>query len=235
MAEAASIKPVEIAVFDFDGTCISGNSPVLLVRHLLAQGKLRKRDFSRIIWWGIRYKLRLPQNESHARELVFSAFEGQPREKVDAYLQDFYEKKIAARFRADADAEIERHRAEGREVWAVTATFEPIICQAMKTHRFTRQFSTRMVTDAQGRYTRQVEGIPVEGDEKVQQISQAADAAFGKGNWVLAYAYGDHHSDRPMLKASLHPCAVTPDRPLSRFAKAHGWRIVMWPPLHRGI
>ena len=30
--------PREIAVFDFDGTCISGNSPVLLVRYLLKKG-----------------------------------------------------------------------------------------------------------------------------------------------------------------------------------------------------
>ena len=64
MGETVQEKPVEIAVFDFDGTSISGNSPVILVRCLRRKGFLKKRIFTRIIFWGLRYKLRLPQNES---------------------------------------------------------------------------------------------------------------------------------------------------------------------------
>ena len=64
MGETVQEKPVEIAVFDFDGTSISGNSPVILVRYLRRKGLLKKRIFTRIIFWALRYKLRLPQNES---------------------------------------------------------------------------------------------------------------------------------------------------------------------------
>lgn len=49
--------PCEIAVFDFDGTCISGNSPVLLVRYLLKKGQVRTSVLLRILTWGIAYKL----------------------------------------------------------------------------------------------------------------------------------------------------------------------------------
>ena len=58
---------VHIAAFDFDGTCISGNSPVLLVRRLMKLGMLEKSVLARIMLWGIAYKLRLPQNESWVR------------------------------------------------------------------------------------------------------------------------------------------------------------------------
>lgn len=227
MSDAAA-KPVEIAVFDFDGTSIDCNSPVVLVRYLRRVGQLKKRVFTRIVLWGIAYKLRLPQNESWVRGAVFSAFEGQPKEDVDRFLQQFYDERLDRRFRADADRVINEHRAAGREVWAVTATFEPIICQAMKKHGYTHQFSTRMATDAQGGYTCSVEGLPVEGEEKVARVTEYANATYGEGNWVITHAYGDHHSDRTLLAAAQHPCAVDPDRPLRRTAKDNGWEIADW-------
>lgn len=225
---AQQTKPVEIAVFDFDGTSINGNSPVLLVRHLRREGLLRKRVFSTIIAWALAYKFRLPQDESWVRGAVFTAFEGMPKEQVDEYLARFYDQHLDRRFRALADEEINAHRAAGREVWAVSATFEPIIEQCMKHHGFTHQLSTRMSVGPDGTYTTKVEGLPVEGDEKIVRIKECADARYGEGNWILTHAYGDHHSDRSMLSAALHPCAVTPDNPLTRTAKREGWNILDW-------
>ena len=94
MGETVQKKPVEIAVFDFDGTSISGNSPVILVRYLQRKKMLKKRVLTRIIFWGLRYKLRLPQNESWVRGAVFSAFEGQKQEEVDRFLESFYDEHL---------------------------------------------------------------------------------------------------------------------------------------------
>ncbi|MDE8703862.1 hypothetical protein PZH32_12970, partial [Adlercreutzia equolifaciens] len=44
----------------------------------------------------------------------------------------------------------------------------------------------------------------------------------------LAYAYGDHHSDRAKLGEARHACAVTPDRPLTRTDNAEGYEILDW-------
>ncbi len=228
MTQAANNHPVELVVFDFDGTSISGNSPVLLVRYLWRCGLLRKSVLTRIAAWGIAYKFRLPQNESWVRGLVFSAFEGTPQAEADEFLANFYDKKIDYRFREAADKEINYHRSLGREVWAVSATFEPIVRQAMKTHGYTRQFSTRMKVDDKGCYTRSVEGTPVEGKEKLRIVTERANQIYGEGNWTLLYAYGDHHSDRDLLAAAKYPCVVTPDNPLSRTAKEQGWKILDW-------
>lgn len=221
-------KIVEIAVFDFDGTSISGNSPVLLVNYLRRCGLLRSGILAGIAAWGIAYKFRLPQNESWVRGLVFSAFEGTPKEETDRFLADFYDKKIDYRFRSAAEKTIQEHLSCGREVWAVSATFEPIVRQAMKTHGYTRQFSTCMKVDENGCYTREVEGMPVEGKEKLRIVIDKANELYGEGNWVLTHAYGDHHSDRELLAAAQNPCAVTPDNPLRRTAKELGWTILDW-------
>lgn len=227
-APEGAAAPVRLAVFDFDGTSIDGNSPVLLVSYLMKHRMLRKRVLARILLWAAAYKLRLPQNESWVRGLVFTAFEGRPAEEVDRFLEEFYDARIAPLFRAQADAAMRAHREAGDVVAVVSATFEPIILRAMQHHPFDVQVSTRMRTAADGTYTCEVEGLPVEGEEKLAAVRRLADARFGAGNWVLDSAYGDHHSDRAVLAAAEHAFAVSPDRPLLRTARERGWTVLGW-------
>ena len=220
--------PAQLAVFDFDGTSIAGNSPVLLVRHLTSRGMLKPSAVLRIVAWALAYKLRLPQNESWVRSLVFSAFEGRPAAEVDRFLADFYDDAVSPLFRPAADAAMREHARAGHVVVVISATFEPIILRAMQHHPFENQISTRMRVAPDGTYTREVEGLPVEGEQKLVAVTEFGDARFGAGNWELAYAYGDHHSDRAVLSAARHAFAVSPDKPLSRTARRQGWPVLDW-------
>ncbi len=228
MGQLEHKPPVKLAVFDFDGTSISGNSPVLLVGHLIRHCMLRPTVSLRIGFWAFAYKFRLPQNESWVRSLVFTAFEGKPQREVDDYLMKFYDEVIAPRFRPQADKAMENLQEQGCEVMVVSATWEPIVVRAMQFHPFTCQLSTSMKIDEQGCYTREVDGIPVEGEEKIKVVKRWADARYGEGNWTLEHAFGDHHSDRPLLDAAHFAHAVTPDAPLARTAKENGWEVLDW-------
>ncbi|WP_303202633.1 HAD family hydrolase [Raoultibacter timonensis] len=224
----SATEPVELAVFDFDGTSISGNSPVMLVRYLMQHDMLENTVVLRILLWAAAYKLRLPQNESWVRGLVFRAFLGMPHEQADAFMRKFYDEKVDRRFRRQADETMAAHAAAGHDVVIVSATFEPIILRAMEFHRFDHQVSTRMRIDGGGCYTCEVEGLPIEGEEKVAAIRRYADERYGRDNWELGYAYGDHHSDRALLSAAKRAFAVTPDKPLARTARRKGWEILDW-------
>ena len=219
---------VQVAAFDFDGTCIRGNSPVLLVRHLARTRRLSPSVLARIMGWGAAYKLRLPQNEAWVRGLVFRAFAGRPVCEVNRFLHDFYDRFIDERFRPGADEAMAAHEAAGHAVVCVSATFEPIIAAAMQRHPIQYAIATRMKVDFQGNYTNEVEGTPIEGPEKVVVLTRLCDELFGPGKWELAWAYGDHHSDRALLSAALEAFAVTPDRPLTRTANAEGYEILEW-------
>lgn len=227
-AVQAAGAPVQLAVFDFDGTSISGNSPVMLVRYLMQHDMLENSVVLRILLWAAAYKLRLPQNESWVRGLVFRAFLGMRREDADAFMRTFYDEKVDRRFRKQADETMAAHAAAGHDVVIVSATFEPIILRAMELHRFSHQVSTRMRVDEAGCYTCEVEGLPVEGEEKIAAIRRYADERYGEGNWELGYAYGDHHSDCALLSSAKHAYAVTPDKPLARAARRKGWEILDW-------
>jgi HAD superfamily hydrolase (TIGR01490 family) len=227
-ANAAADGIVRLAVFDFDGTSISGDSPVLLVRHLAKHRLIGKRVLGKIILWGCAYKLRLPQNETWVRGLVFSAFCGKPQAEVDAYLRDFYDSAIDRLFRKKAECAMREHEAQGHTVLIVSATFEPLVIRATEKHPFHHQIATRMAVDEEGNYTCKVEGLPVEGAEKLNAVRRFADEAYGKGRWELSYAYGDHHSDRTLLESATVPFAVNPDKPLLRTARRAGWDILDW-------
>ena len=114
------------------------------------------------------------------------------------------------------------------EVLIVSATFGPIVRRALEFHPIDGCLCTEMRVDAQGRYTTRVEGSCIEGDEKVRAIRSYADARYGKGNWELVEAYGDHHSDSAMLGAARRGFAVCPDNPLAREARRRGWDVLDW-------
>ncbi len=221
-------EPKRLAVFDFDGTTIKGSSSVRLVRYLFVHRFLKLRLIAPILFWGLAYKLRLHQNESWVRGLVFSAFEGRPVQEVDDFLAKFYDEHIADKVHPEAYRAMQDRASEGDIVVMISATFEPIIRRAMETLPFEYEISTRMHVNSDGAYTREVEGLPVEGAEKLACAIRFGDEQFGSGNWKLSYAYGDHHSDTPVLEASENPCVVNPDRPLKRTAEKRHWKIVDW-------
>ena len=123
---------------------------------------------------------------------------------------------------------MQRRKDEGCVVVVVSASFEPIVIRAMESHPFDAQISTRMKVAPDGTYTREVDGNPIEGEEKLIVLKRWCDRRFGEGNWELAYAYGDHHSDEPLLAAAQHPFVVSPNTGLSRIAKARKWPVLDW-------
>ena len=230
----AHIKPdgngvVHLAVFDFDGTCIRGNSPVVLVRYLARRRMIAPGAVGRLIDWAVRYKMHWSQEEAFARRQVFTAFRGKPKAEVDAFLRRFCEERILGRFRPDAHAAMVAHMEAGHAVVCVSATFEPILLRVAEGQPIQYHVSTRMAVDGAGCYTNQVEGLPVEGAEKVNALRRLADEAFGEGKWTLGWAYADHYSDFELLKMAEHPHAVCPKPTLKRMAKEQGWPILSWP------
>ena len=228
MFEGQETDKVKVAVYDFDYTSIEGSSPTMLVNRLFTTRKLSFLVSLSIGFWGLAYKMRLPQNESWVRGRVFKAFEGQPKDEVDQYLSDFYDEVIEPRFRPKAHESMQEHIDAGHVVIVVSASFEPIVMRAMELHPFVGQVSTRMKVDENGCYTREVDGKPVEGDEKLEAISRWCDEHFGEGGWKIVAAYGDHHSDEPMLASAERAYAVTPDNALERIAIKRGWPILDW-------
>ena len=221
-------RPARIAVFDFDGTLISGQSGALLSRYLLSRGYLSPSQVTRLGWWGIRYVLHLPKRQEEPREIIFSGFAGCGAAEVRAVMDDFYEKVLVKRLRPRAVEEVNRRLGDGCVTLLVSATFEDIAARAAEDMRFDGYVATEMRLDQDGRYTGEVEGEVVAGLGKRHAVERWADARFGRGRWIVDYAYGDHYSDCDLLVEAANPYAGSPGHTLKRTAQRLDWPIVDW-------
>ena len=57
MQQATAMTPRKVAIFDFDGTIVDGQSGALFTTYLLRHGIMRLPRALHLGWWGLRYKL----------------------------------------------------------------------------------------------------------------------------------------------------------------------------------
>lgn len=217
-----------VAIFDFDGTVMDGQSGMLFSSYLLSRHMLPVRSVVGLVWWGFRYKLHLPYRQGEARELVFRALAGRPAPEVDAIMERFYEEVLAPRLRPKALAEIARCHDEGLVCLLVSATFAPIAEAAAKATGMDGFVATKMERDARGNYTGEVDGNVVAGAEKYRAAERWCNEHLGPGAWELERAYADHHTDEDLLARSQEAFAVCPGKTLRPVAKRNGWTILDW-------
>ena len=226
---SSSGQPItRVAVFDFDGTSISGQSGALFTRYLLFRRLMSPPRALRLIWWGIRYKLHLPYRQDEARELVLGALSEMSAPEVDELMVRFHDEVLRPRYRPQALEELARCQGEGMVALLDSATFDAMAAQAARIMGFDGYAATRMVRDAQGNYTGAVDGPVVAGAEKYRAVVRWCDQHLGEGAWRLERAYGDHHTDKDLLSHARVAVAVCPGKTLRVLAKRRGWTIADW-------
>lgn len=228
MQQATAKTLRRVAIFDFDGTVVDGQSGALFTTYLLRRGIMKLPRALELGWWGARYKLHLPYRQTEARELVFGALAGLDPDSVDQVMHSFHDEVLLPRYRSAARAEVARRRGEGCVTLLVSATFQAIAEAAAKTLGVDAAVATLMEKDGAGRYTGRVQGSVIAGPEKYAAASAWCNEHLGCGNWELAYAYGDHHSDVDLLSRAREAFAVCPGKTLRPIAKKRGWQILDW-------
>ncbi|MCF0104589.1 MAG: haloacid dehalogenase-like hydrolase [Eggerthellaceae bacterium] len=226
------VKPVKeitkVAVFDFDGTCISGNAPALLVWQLQDAGLTSRWQILRLATWGICYKMHLHVSYSWAIKVTFESFDGWPREHVDSFMKEFYDSRIFCRIRKRAVQEIKNSKDAGYYTILLSATVSMIPELAAKDLTFDHCIATRIKKLDNGTYSKFCDDKAVEGEQKVLKVREFCDTKFGKGNWRLVSAYADHFTDFDILELAEEPFAVNPTSRLKKIAKRKGWPILDW-------
>ena len=207
---------------------MDGQSGALFATYLLRRGELSLGRAVGLFFWALRYKMRLPHREAQARELVLGSILDKPADEIDQIMRDFHQEIMVPRYRDDARAEVERLKGSGYTTLLVSATFLPIAQACAETFGFDGVVATEMERDERGAYTGRVDQDVVSGKEKLTAATAWADEHFGPDGWRIAYAYGDHHSDRALLSAADQPYAVSPDRALKRTARKQGWPVLEW-------
>ena len=221
-------QKVPIAVFDLDGTLVDGQSGSLISLYLLHQKVVKLSGAARLVWWGTRYALHLPQRQSEPREVILKAMNRSLPDDIRDVMHDFHDEVIIPLYRPEALPEIQRRKEEGNVTLLASATFCEVAERAAEYLGMDGYIATEMERDVTGAYTGQVEGEVTEGKEKLNAVVRWADEHFGAGNWYIAYAYGDHISDLSLLAIARHPNAVCPSYLMKLAAMRHNFTVLSW-------
>lgn len=225
-AENTADPKTVVAVFDLDGTVMSGNvvETYLWARLPELSRRGRLHEVGSIISALPEY-LRAEHTE---RGTFLRAFYRRYRGADLAALEEAIDTEIAPhileRISPDAVRRIRAHRAAGHRTILMTGAIRPLTRPLAPL--FDEIVAAELVTDADGRCTGFLSSPPMVGESRPAWLRHYAET-HGI-NLQASYAYGDSHVDLPMLSVVGHPVAVNPDRGLLRATHTHKWSVVDW-------
>lgn len=192
----------KLALFDFDGTMIKGDSIARLVRVMFKKGIMTLPEMLRSIWNTILWKAgKLPVNtvKSHA----LSPLNRLTKVEAEAFLRAFVKEELAPRLYPAAISVMREHKEQGDLVLLVSAS--PLCyLQYMKEH-LPLDDILATGTDTQYRVTENLVR-----EEKNRQIKRWLQENGVEADYPNSYAYGDSRNDLNMLSMVGKPRLCNP-------------------------
>lgn len=197
----------QIAVFDFDGTLIRGDSVVALLFFARKKGRLSLAGLIGAGWYGLLYRVHLTdaltaKGRSHAFLARMDEAERQ------TFLREFAG-TLTARVYADGLSQIKKHREQGDLVVICSASCQCYMQYVAEALQADALLCTPSAADGR------VLGPNCRGEEKVSRVNQWLDQQNLPHGSIVA-AYGDTAGDAPILRASEHPVLVNAKKKLRR-------------------
>jgi phosphatidylglycerophosphatase C len=187
----------DIAVFDFDGTVVPGDS---LVRFVARAAGIRRlgwalaRTGHRVAW-----AVAGPGDRNTAKAAFINrAFRGLDESELAAVAESFAS-RLRARARPEALARIEWHRDQGHDVVLVSASLALYLEPFARALGGATVLATQLDVGPDGHFTGKLVGENVRGPEKVARLR-----SWLGDRQVEVWAYGDSAGDREMLGFADH-------------------------------
>ncbi len=225
-----SLKPL-VATFDCDGTLWSGDAGEGFFSWELRQG-LVSEEIAR--WARSRYadyKAGKVDEDTMCGEMV-TMHRGLREEVVQQACDTYFAQGIAPNIFPEMRALVERLRAAGCDVWAVSSSCQWIIRSGLRFFGIpkNRILAAEAAVDNGRTITDRLIRVP-SGPGKPEAIRSALksspdhrpDCAFGNAIW-----------DREMLAMSKHAFAINPNKDLKAIALANGWTVYQPDTNHAG-
>ena len=219
----ASEASPAVAFFDLDGTLVSGQTTLLLIRFLRRAGVVSRTFLVGTGLWFLAYKAGLVKVTEGSRSKSASVLKGLGTTEVETLMKRFSEEQLVPRLHRGASAALSQHLAAGHRVVVLSAALDPVVralCERLQVPEYVGA-SCEVLGDA---YTGRLHGVVPYGEEKARVAAEFMHrwGADPSGCW----AYADHETDIALLRSVGHPVAVSPRPALLEVAKTAGWPIL---------
>ena len=222
-----------LAVFDLDGTLISGSVLQGLVEHHRVHRKKRLPLYffmgtHMLMWPWVKLGVirEAWAREMWARHMGWPLRGWTPEQAAPAFdwIADEY---IAPRVDEEILTILRRHQDAGHRVILLSGTPSPIL-EAIGQRLGIAETVGTPLTVREGKYTGGSESPACQGPHKVTRLKRHIGNAE-QFDWAASHAYADSHTDIPLLASVGHSVAVHPDPKLATHATQQGWQVIDTP------
>ena len=212
---------VVAAVFDVDRTLIPDTSmESLFVRYLIGRGELNLTDLGRYLGF---YLKNFRQIGSGLNKRNKAIWEDKDLARVRGLARECFSEKILKRLSTTGRKYVEQHRDQGHLIVLLSGSLDFLVWLLAEELGADHVVATRLAGEGE-RLDGRIEGRHPWGDNKAKAVE---DLAGEVGiDLETSYAYGDHHTDVPILDRVGNPVVVNPTVLLRREAVKRGWPIV---------
>ena len=199
-----------LAIFDFDGTMISGDSIIRYTAYAMRRGYEPWRNIIPRLWQGLKAVCGLMSaTEGKSRALSFLA--RMSREEQNEFNRAFCSDILMPRIFPKAMERMEAHRREGLRILLVSASPDAYISHLKDFLPVDAIMASP--TDERGRVS-----SSTRGEEKARRVREWAAAQDTQIDWAGSFSYGNSANDLPVMRLTGHPVCVNPSRRMKKLA-----------------
>jgi HAD superfamily hydrolase (TIGR01490 family) len=228
----AGRKPLNLALFDLDGTLLAGDSDYSWAQFLISRGVLQ-REFYETENQRFFEDYKAGTLDIHAfLDFQLAPLAAHPRPQLDAWHADFMRERVMKMITRHARELVQRHLDAGDLCAVVTAT------NSFVTANIVREFGIPHLVATEpemkdGAFTGKVNGMPCFREGKIARVEAwlaQTGPQVGAGATIASFArswfYSDSRNDIPLLEKVTDPVVVDPDTTLHALALARNWPVI---------
>ena len=214
---------MKLALFDLDNTLLDGDSDHAWAQVLIEEGVLHPDEYhAKNEWFYERYK----DGTLDIHEFLdfqLAPIARRPRAQLDAWHQDFMQRKVRPMILAKAPELIAKHSDATTAI--VTATNRFITAPIAAELGVPKLIATD-IEEVDGVFTGKPRGTPTFREGKIERVNEWLAESGHKLADYESWFYSDSLNDLPLLERVTHPVAVDPDATLRAHAVERGWPII---------
>ena len=213
---------VNIAFFDLDHTLLNGDTDVLWIDFLIAQGLVdgaalaaQNHDIA------ARYKAATIDPQEFTNFYV-GTLVGRSPAQWEPIRQHFYDSQIAPKISPAAKALVAQHHSAGHTLVLTSAT-NTFLTELTAKGLGIAHLLGSVPECVNGQFTGKTTGpLNMKAGKVVRLRAWLAEQGLSLER-INSYAYSDSMNDLPLLEAVNHPVVVHPDAQLAAIAQTRGW------------
>lgn len=207
-----------LALFDFDGTMISGDTIVPYIKRAFKHGLVPYYTVPKIIFSAIAGYFNLV-SDSVAKGWSLSFLKKISGDKQEQFAREFIQEELLPNIYPKALEHIFMHRSRGDAVVIVSASPDCYMKYLTDYLPIEAMLATKTTADGKIVYN-------LKGNKKPEIINEWLKTNDIEPDWENSFAYADSGHDSPMMDMVKNPVMVNPKRALKR--KRPDWKTEYW-------